>query len=714
MIRFAMGSSVLLLVAALAACGGSDNADTSNGGNATPAAGGIDAPVHGTPVTPFPEGPATPGATPAPAAPTPAPTPVPVSASPTALQISSIELAQTHVIDPAGRPLQSANDATNHIVHRLTLLADRSALLMVQPNSAVTTLQVRARLANGSVLGPLTMAAPAQLPHTDSGRAAYSTSKYSVLLPKEWVQTGAKLEIGQTDFVAPFVAALTVVPGTTLKAYTLPVYLFGASAANSVVSEFNLANLSSNGYRLDQEYQQKLPVAKVDTRVGGAITLNNLVLPAHSDAKLCYPAMPVSSMAAYTAAAGDMNAVVLGLVGNIHGPAANRDGDLAVGFYGYMQAQDGANQVAASSGGGLGGGGSGVSGGDYRPQIVYSAIFNHEMGHAYGLPHADSAFNTGDYPYAFGSKSGSSWGYDANKNQLLSTLQIPGQSCDDRVVNNVCYERTPMSGGDDDRDTSVYRWDNFSDYQAVIMQEGFLDKAIPDASYPGGYKKWNRSTSAFENMSDQLRARIGTDVLALDQQVQTVIGSVSHFNASPSASRMVVSTAWTGNLPKQIDPTLQSDLDLLGTTHPGGWDNYYCVYSGCDYTLAATYGDGTVIRVLLPMGYHRFGYPVYTDSGIRSSAQNVLDADNLGTYAVNLPTGHSGLNKLQLFSTPFGSKWQVGLTAIAANALGSNSYPLINQWTPADGNTGGAGASGNTTFNASACQTGATVINPPH
>jgi len=201
-------------------------------------------------------------------------------------------------------------------------------------------------------------------------------------------------------------------------------------------------------------------------------------------------------------------------------------------------------------------------------------------------------------------------------------------------------------------------------------------------------------------------------VLKRAQPVQTVVGSISHFNLSPSASQIVVTPTWTGNLPRQIDPTVQADLDLLGGTQPGGWNGYYCLGAGCDYTLVATYADATVLRILLPIGYHRFGYPVYTDSGVRASAQNVLDPDNLGTYAVNLPTGHGGLASVDVYSTPFGSKWQVGLAAITAASLGTASAPLVNRWVPTDAFGGGAGAPGKTTFDAGACQAGATVKHP--
>ena len=700
--------TALSLSALMAACGG-------GGGN-----GGVTAPAPPAPApAPSAPAPAPPASAPVPAPPASAPVPAPPVPTPApsapALALTSSELAQTHIIAPGGRSLQAPNDITNNVVHRLMAIEGRAALLMVQPTGTETALQVRAHMADGRTLGPMAMQAPADLPRTDAGRAPYSTVKFSALVPKEWIAIGTTLQVDRAGFTAPVSVPLSVTPGVTLNLETMPLYVFGARAANSVIPDFTLAARATAGYTLDREYAQKLPIAALHQTVAAPITFDQLSVPARSDATICHPAMTVATWADFQAAGGDMNARMLSVMEDMHGPTANRDGAFPDAFYGYVQTIAGGAQVQASTGGGLSsvGGGSSISGGDYRPDIVYAAIFNHELGHAYGLPHADSAALSGDYPYALGTKSGSTWGYDAVKNQLLATQQIAGQSCGaDRTVNGTCWQRTPMSGGDTDLDTTTYRWTTFSDYQAAQIQEGLLDKAIPDAASTGGYRTWNRSTNAYAAMSDETRARVGTDVLKTGQQVQTVIGSISHFNLSPSASQIVVTPTWTGNLPKQIDPTVQADLDLLPGTQPGGWNGYYCLNAGCDYTLVATWADGTVQRILLPVGYHRFGYPVYTDTGYRASAQNVLDGDNLGTWAVNLPVGHGGLASVAVYSTPFGSKWQVGLTAITAASLGTSSAPLVNRWVPTDAFTGGAGASGSTTFAASACQAGATVIHP--
>ncbi|MET0289762.1 MAG: M66 family metalloprotease [Pseudoxanthomonas sp.] len=665
-------------VLALAACGGG---------------GGGDAPV-GRPDVPPPT------------------TTPPVTPPGNPLQISQLEVAQTHVMPATGLALQSRNDASNNRTRHLRLTADRAALLMVTPLTTIAAVQVRARLADGRTLGPVTLSTPAQLPPTDGGRSSYSTLKYSTLMPSEWIQIGVALELSSDGFTStPINVPLTVAPASALKLYTAPIYLFGATHANSVVRDYRLSSFNTASYPLDVEYREKLPVAAFEQAIAAPVTMNVVTMPARNDAQYCYPAMSYNTWAEYQSVQADTNARMLGLVGDLHGAAANRDDALGAGFYGYIQAIANGTQVAASTGGGLGyvGGGASVSGGDYRPEVVYSAIFNHEMGHGYSLPHADSAYDSGDYPYPFGTKSGSTWGYDSVRNELLSTRQLPGKSCDGRTVDGVCYARTPMSGGDDDRDMSRYRWTNFSDYQAAMMQEWLLGKLIPDASYAGGYKTWNLETAAFEQPDARQRAQYGTDVVQLNQSVQTVVGSLSHFDLAPTASRTYVTPTWTGNLPRHFDPTVQADLDLMQTTNPGGWDDYYCVYNGCDYTLVASYNDGTQLRVLLPIGFHAFN----NATAIKPGAQDVLSTDNFAAYAVNLPTGRGGLARIQVYRTPLGAGFHVRRTAIAASALGSAQYPLVNQWVLGDGNGGGAGAGGATASFSSRCQAGATVRQPP-
>ena len=637
---------------------------------------------------PGPSSAPSPAPAPAPAptpAPAPAPTSEPVVVSPPAPTITpelvGVELAQTHVIPPGGRTLQSPNEAKLNKNRKLQLVANRAALLMLQPAAS-----------------------------TDVGGVAYSSVKYSALLPKEWVQIGATLEVGQTDFSSPRTIAPTVTPATTLKHHTVPIYLFGARAAQSVVPDFNLGATSTAGYPVDAEYREKLPIATLDTRLAGAVTIDQLAVAGRNDDKFCHPAMTVSSWADYRAIDGDTNARMLRMLRDLRGWTANRDQAFAAGFYGFIQTISGGRQVAASTGGGLGGGGVAVSGGDSRPDTIYSAIFNHEMGHAYGLPHADAAADAGDDPYPQGTKSGSAWGFDSVRQQLLTTREFSGQSCDNRTVNGVCYQRTPMSGGDEDRNAQGYRWSAFSDYQAAILQLGFLDKLFPDPTYDGGYKRWNRATGAFEKPSNDDRARAGTDVLQLDQQVQTVIGTVSHFNLAPTASTMVVTPAWTGNLPQRIDPTVQADVDRIVSDKPGGWNGYYCVNHGCDYTLVATYADGSVLRHLLPIGYRDWNKP-NDATGYKRGAKDATSADNFATYAVNLPTGRGGLVKLQLFNTPHGSQWQTRFTAMNAADFGG-SLPLVNEWTPADGSSGGKGAPGTTQFDAASCKAGAVVKRP--
>lgn len=630
----------------------------------------------------------------------------------TPLALSSVELAQTHVIAPTGRKLQSANEAAAGNARNLRLIENRAALLMVQANTAQTSLQVQARLADGRVLGPIAMNAPAsnKFPVTSYGRAAYSTAKHSVLVPAEWIQIGAKLEVFQSGTASGsnlVSVPLTVVAGATFKQTTIPMYLFGARPEKSVAS-MDLRGLNTNGYPFMDEYAEKLPVAKFEQTFSAPLVMDQVVAAPRNDAEFCYPAHPVASWADWNARKIDTNARLLGVVHNFHMDTANRDGRLPRSYFGIMQVLDGGVQKLASVGGALGmvGGDSAITGEDWAPGPIYSAVFNHEMGHAYGLGHADYEYDRGNYPYPLGTKSGSSWGYDKYYNELLNPV-LPGTCNQDRLVNRVCYERTPMSGGDYDLEKGKFRWTGFSDYQAAQMQDHFLGKVVADASRPGGYKSWDATNNTYVDLNEEERARIGTDVLKVGGQVITVVGTVSHFNLSPTASKLYVMPAGPGNLPRQFDPTVQADMNLLNTTNPGGWNSWYCYASGCDYTLVASYADGTVVRALMPFGTRQWG-----NSNNDPAKQNVLDGNNLQNYVVNFPAGHGGLSQVQLFKTPTAGGWRPVITAFSQAELGSSKYPLVNEWKPADGNTGGVGAPGSTQFDAGACKPGAKVIRP--
>jgi len=76
----------------------------------------------------------------------------------------------------------------------------------------------------------------------------------------------------------------------------------------------------------------------------------------------------------------------------------------------------------------------------------------------------------------------------------------------------------------------------------------------------------------------------------------------------------------------------------------------------------ATDADGSAVRVLLPLGYRQFN-AANDETGIHPATRNALDGANLGTFAVNVPAGRGGVTRGQLYSSPFGSKWRVRLTA---------------------------------------------------
>lgn len=703
--KAATRGSMLLLASALAACGGGGKSTTpppaGSQGGSTPT--GPTTPGPSNPAPPTTPPPGTPPPTPEPPGPV-TPTPVPPAGTP---KVANVEVAQTHVIPPDGRSLQAPVDKTNNEVRLLRLVAGRPALLMIQPQGQPAALQVRARLASGRTLGPLSLKPPAQLPATDDdAQPAYSNSKYSLIMPADWVQRGTTLELSQDNFAsAALDIPLTAEPGANVNLYTIPIYLWGARPAESEVKDFRLSSIDTNGYRLDYEYQEKLPFAHVNQIIGAGMILDQMVVPPRNDDEFCYPAMPLANREQAAQIDLDVAGMLYGRVSDLSSKTAADDDRFQSIYYGYIQYKHANGEQKPDIWTAWGGGNVAISSSDWNPTNLFSAVFNHEVGHAYGLPHADSAASDGSYPYPFGRKSGSSWGYDANRNELLTTRQITGRTCNsNQLVDNICYQGTPLSGGDNDRMAGKYRWTTFADYQAAQIQDWAMSKYQPDSTANGGYALWDRTRQTSTGMSAYHALRLASTVLKRGQDVYTVMGTISHYNLAPAATRLYVSGQWKNNLPRHFDPTVQADMDLMkDSSTPGGSAGHYCMDTGCDYTLVVTYADNTVLRVLLPVGYRTGAGGMREDP----QARDALNERNFQAYAVNIPGGRQGVTKLELFSTPFGTLGHADRSAIEAGKLGSSAYPLVTRWTTGDGATGGSGAPGNLSVDQSQCKPGA-------
>ncbi|MBI3284129.1 MAG: hypothetical protein HYZ65_04640 [Burkholderiales bacterium] len=550
----------------------------------------------------------------------------------TVLALNSVELAQTHVVPPAGRSFTTADGKT----HSLNLIANRAALLMVEPARAGGTLTVEAVLA-GASLGSMSLNPPAQLPATDNGMPPYSTSKHSVLLPKEWLQSGVALKISRGG--ASSLSALSVVGGLQLRLHTQPLFFFGANRTLASAQSFDM------DAALVADYAQQIPVAGLAAATLADLSFNDVVLAPNGS----QPAQAVSSYAEARAARNNdgftLMAQMLGLMSEMRSVTANNDRHLNVAYWAPMSLRDPVSGKIIAMGGGLSGVGSGVGDGDAGN---YGGIFVHEMGHAYSMGHAGEMYTAGTYPYAGGSLAGSAWGYDAIRKQLLSPL-MPALPCNasGRQLDAAghCYRQDPMQGGGGDYPKNAgYRWSMFADYSSAYMQAWMNERIVydPAAGAPASpFTKWSAGDGKYIDAGTAV-SQLQRDMQGA-RQVVTAVGNVALGDAS--LNRLSATAPGLGNLPPSFDPSSQADWDRIKASYPN-----YCSDAGCDYTLRATFADGSTQNVLLPKGYHLRG-----SNTVNPDSTNALNAASFLRYAVNFSAAKR-LLRLDLYRTEFGAK----------------------------------------------------------
>ena len=195
----------------------------------------------------------------------------------------------------------------------------------------------------------------------------------------------------------------------------------------------------------------------------------------------------------------------------------------------------------------------------------------------------------------------------------------------------------------------------FSDYSVAIMQRYFENRMVKDASFASGYRRWDTDSSQWvaaevdkvkfsgQNSLDQVPQK--TDV-----PVHAVVIAMSYVGTQ-GATRIYPPISFVGNLRRQIDPTVKSERDSVSpSAYEGGVRGIYynfCIY-GCDYSLRATYVDGTSSHFMLKDSFRSFGRP--TDP-VPAEVLDPHSYKSFRTWALNIP-GNLELERLELLETP--------------------------------------------------------------
>ena len=602
---------------------------------------------------------------------------VPQAQAPSAtLEVSSLELAQTHVLPAAGLSwtLSDASESYHSIGGRAAL-----AVLRLSATDA-SNIRLEGWAKNAS-LGTVGVAAPSALPPTESDGPAYASNAYSAEIPAAWMVPNLQLRALADNYQPGAWTAVSVGADSQAILRVLPFYLYGATPDNS----FPLSVTGVPTQDTIDEIYAKWPVA--------SLTAQN-----HPARAAIWPTMvipPRGGNAAYLARTKDDQldgfdtmGAVLGVLGRIMD--ANGERPAPVQYYGPLIMFNAAGSYE-DPGGGLGGGEAGTGDADYR------GIFIHEQGHAMGLPHQGTAYGQGKYPYVGGSLAGSVWGYDQTGKRFLGpfvptsasrydscrgdTFDGTPRQIDDQ---NRCVKQDPMQSGSGDQ-AAGYRFATFSDYSTGMYQRYFegvttlktdgtheysAGSVIADATYPGGYRRWDTIDRRWVNVeavtvSGGLYGLDGGLPLQRDVPVHGIVLTFS-YAGTPQVSQFYPVLTFTGNLMRYIDPSDPAQrASIVPDTSPDYW--WYCRAGGCDYTVRVTYADGSQRHVLIQGGFRPWNQARGTPE---ASASDPLNGDSFRTWAINVPATQA-IRKLELLSTPM--VWE-GMPA-SPTVLASRDFP---------------------------------------
>jgi len=592
-----------------------------------------------------------------PSNPTPPTTPPPTTPpTTTALEITRLELAQTHVMPEAGLQWTLTNAKES-----LHAIGGREALAILSLSASDARNIVLEGQSAGVTLG--TVAVTAGLPPTEAGGPTYAENRYSAVIPRAWMVPGVRLRVRADNYNVGLYHDPIVGADSPLTLRVLPFYLFGANSTNSVPP----AEIATVDTGTAEELFAKWPVA-------------TLVAQNHPARYVSWPTLvigPRNGQAAYVARSTNdehngfeiMGATLDVLSGLLQ---ANGEAPGPYQYYAPLIMLDAAGKFRGP-GGGLGtvGGDTGV--GDHD----YAGIFVHEQGHAFGLPHAGEAYAQARYPYVGGSLSGSAWGYDAIRREFLAPF-VPSTAsryaaCKTNTFDGTprqidsagrCIKQDPMQSGAGD-EARGYRFATFSDFNAAVMQrhlEGVATNEangnlrydggsiIADATFANGYKRWNSQRRAWDNVAP---VTLDNGLYGMDSglpyrpnvPVHSIVITYSRAGTA-GATQIYPPMSYVGNLVRTVDPTNSGERSaIIPNTGPHPW---YCHNGGCDYTVRVTYADGSTHHAILQRGFRPWFQPTGTPEATTSDPVN---GASFRTWVINVP-GDRAVQRIDLLDTP--------------------------------------------------------------
>jgi hypothetical protein len=580
----------------------------------------------------------------------------PMAALPsTALQVTRLELAQTHVL-----PVDGLRWSLTNATERLHLVGQREALALLTLSRTDATNPRLEGWLDGAQLGSIALAPPSELPRSEAGGPLYAGDRYSASVPAGWLRPGLQLRVSAGNYQSSAFQMPTIGADSSMALRVLPFYLFGATDATKPFDQVAVPDAATIA-----EMRAKWPVAALDVANHPArrISWPILVNPPRNGGP-AYVLHNASEQKDGFDVLRTTHAIMRGLL------TANGEADAPMQYYAPIVMVDSAGALAWV-GGGIGG--SRVGTGD----TAYRGVFIHEQGHAFGLPHQGGAYGEGRYPYIGGSLSGSVWGFDTNRRELLPpfvpTTASHYATCAadtfagyprQKDAQNRCIKQDPMESGSGDQ-APEYRFAMFSDFSTAKMQRFFEGQTtqdssgnrnydggviVRDATYAGGYRRWDTLDRKWINVTPTTadKGLYGFDMglpVQRDVPVHAIVITYSRAGTA-GVSQIYPPLSYVGNLLRYIDPTDAAQrASIVPNTSIYSW---YCQNGGCDFTVRVTYGNGDVRHVLLQDGFRPWFKPTEAPP---ASAGDANSDDSFRTWVIHVPATAT-IAKIELLDTP--------------------------------------------------------------
>lgn len=633
------------------------------------------------------------------------------------IALTSMKIGQTYMFEAPNKAWYKTSDEIYIDAH---LSGNRSTLFVVE--FAATPTNPELVFWNdelGSSKKKLTLNPPSELPqthgHGDRMARPYSTTAYSVVLDSRYVSQGLTVVVN-TASGSSAEMSIPVGPVIAMKTLSVPMYMFGANE-DMLDKDGERATKEKRGWMGEEKAQEHWakypfstfkntihPIQKIESdywiieprtsKTGRKKTafraryLDDFKRPIRSD----YTVDPNDDLSdSWKDGFGD-EASGLAFLDVLH--KLDGETDLSTHYYAAVIFRDPATGLYQSGGAGLGGGhhGAGTS--------SFEGVFYHEQGHAFGLGHAESDYEKGDYPYVGGSLKGSDWGYDVVRNEFIDVYihtdadSFDSDSSGDCTTSDhqterdegikKCIKQSVMQSGSGDQEPDM-NFGQLADYNvAEILEhvEGIMVSADPvnDPSGPktvkeGGrvfhdectcgdgayynYRAWNNTAKNFFAVTPTWKYPHYFNVpLVL---IWTTIGcaelncrySSVPLETSPTQvlTQVYKPTSYVGNTLLVVNP---DNFEVLKTIRPeqeGAVNSDFC-NRGCDFTAYVKLEDGTVRKALISDSPRR----TWLDEDFPSRSRDKYDVQSLLNLGVAVPTGGQNIERVDIMYTPLA--WQ--------------------------------------------------------